>query len=150
MGPTCSRIRALTLRPSSIAASSGRSRPIKSTCHLVDGEDRGDGQAAFDGFDDAVMIVDIKLMTSLDQDDAGTHAFSVGDDGAGFYPVGFCFVAGSDATGCVGHHGHDADGLAAELGPVLLFTRGEIGVEIDEEPIQIGGVLAARGWRRRI
>jgi hypothetical protein len=40
--------------------------------------------------------------------------------------------------------------LAVELRPILLFTRGEIRVEIDEEPIQFGGVLAARGWRRRI
>ncbi len=49
---------------------------------------------------------------------------------------GLGFVAGGDAAGGVGHHGDDADGTAAQLGPDLLLDRGEVGVEIDEEPVE--------------
>jgi hypothetical protein len=54
--------------------------------HLVDGEDGGDGQAAFDGFDDAVVVVDVDLVAGLDEDEAGAHALGLGDDGSGATP----------------------------------------------------------------
>ncbi len=150
MGPTCSRMRALTLRPSSMAA---KQRPLaahEAAGHFVDGEHGGDGQAAFDGFDDAVMVVGVDLVAALDQHDVGAHAFGVGNDGAGPDAEGLGLVAGGDADGCVGHHGDDADWTAAQLGAHLLLDRGEIGVQIDEEPVHHGtgdrlGVAASRG-----
>jgi hypothetical protein len=65
----------------------------------------------------------------------GAEAFGVGDDGAGFDAEGFGLVAGGDADGGVGHHGDDGDGAAAELGTDLLLDGGEVGVEVDEEPV---------------
>jgi hypothetical protein len=42
-------------------------------------------------------------------------------------------VAGGDATRRLGHHRHDADRLAAQLGPELLLATGKEAVHIDEE-----------------
>ena len=51
---------------------------------------------------------------------------------------GFGLVAGGDTDGGVGHHGDDAHRAAAQLGARLLLHRGEVGVEVDEEPVQLG------------
>ena len=55
------------------------------------------GQAAFDGFDDAVMVVDVDFVAGFDEDDLGTEALGVGDDGAGFDAEGLGLVAGRNA-----------------------------------------------------
>ncbi len=106
--------------------------------HLVDGEDGSDGEAAFDGFDDAVVVVDVDLVAGLDEDDLGAHAFGVANEGAGADAEGLGLVAGGDAAGGVGKHGHNGDGPAAQIGADLLLDRGEVGVEIDEEPVEAG------------
>jgi len=121
--------------------------------HFVDGLDGADRHAAFDGFDDAVVVVDIDLVAGLDKDDLGAQAFGVGDDRTGFNAEGFGLVAGGDADGGIGHHGNDADGTAAQLGADLLLDRCEVGVEIDEEPVETrdgAEILRGRGfWRPR-
>ncbi len=116
--------------------------------HFVDGEDGADGEAAFDGFDDAVVVVDVDFVAGLDEDEAGTHAFGVADHGSGFDAEGFGLVAGGDADGGVGHHGDDADGAAAQLGASFLLNGGEVGVEIDEEPVEggAGSLVLRRDW----
>ena len=108
----------------------------------------GDGQAALDRLDNAMVVLDIELMTGFDEDDVGAQLFGVGDDGAGFDAVGLGLVTGGDAAGCVGHHGDDADRAAAQVGPVLLLDGGKVGVEIDEEPVQFGTRLGSLGVER--
>ena len=115
--------------------------------HLVDGADGGDGHAAFDGFDDAVMVFGVELVARLDENDVGAETFGVGDDGSGAHAEGLGLVAGGDAAGGVGHHGHHAHGTAAQLRPRLLLARGEVGVEIDEEPVERGILRGFRGGR---
>ena len=108
----------------------------EAAAHLVDGVDAGDGEAAFNGFDDAVVEFDVELVAGFDELDLGTEAAGVGDDGAGFDAEGLGFVTGGDATGGFGHHGENADGLATELGTGLLLDTGEVGVEVDKEPTE--------------
>ena len=113
--------------------------------HLVDGADGGDGDAAFDGFDDAVMEFGIELVARLDENDLGAQALGVCDDGTGFDAEGLGLVAGGDAAGGIGHHGHHAHGPAAQLGTGFLFAGSEVGVEVDEKPVErgiLGGVFA--------
>ncbi len=50
--------------------------------------------------------------------------------------------------GGVGHHGNDADRPAAQLGADLLLDRGEVGVEIDEEPVDVGAGEGFERWMR--
>ena len=69
----------------------------------------------------------------------GAHAFGVGDDGSGADAEGLGLITGRDADGCVGHHGNDADRPAAQFGADLLLDGGEVGVEIDEEPVDARG-----------
>ena len=48
----------------------GQQRPFaahEAAGHFVDGENGGDGQAAFDGFDDAVMVFGVDLVAALDE-----------------------------------------------------------------------------------
>ena len=146
MAPTRSRMCCLTCRPRSRAATQRPLAAHEAAGHLVDGADGGDGQAAFDGLDDAVVVVDVELVAGLDEDDAGADALGVGDHGAGVDAEGLGLVAGGDAAGGVGHHGDHGDGPAAQLGAGLLLDGGEVGVEIDEEPVQRGilrGISAA-------
>jgi hypothetical protein len=97
--------------------------------------DGGDGETAFDGFNDAVVVVGVDFVAAFNEYDVGAEALRVGDDGAGFDAEGFGFVTGGDADGSVGHHGDDGDGTAAELGTDLLLDGGKVGVEVDEEPV---------------
>ena len=46
--------------------------------HLVDREHRGHRQAALHGLDNAVMVLDVKLVARLDQHNSGTHSLGVG------------------------------------------------------------------------
>ena len=108
--------------------------------HLVDGADGSDGNAALDGFDDAVMVLGVDFVAAFDENDLRAHALGVGDDGSGAHAEGLGLVAGGDAAGGVGHHGHHADGPAAQLGPDLLLDGGEVGVQIDEEPVEQGSL----------
>ena len=85
--------------------------------HLVDGADGGDRHAALDGFDDAVVVVGVDFVAPLDENNVGAHALGVGDNGSGAHAEGLGLVAGGDAAGGVGHHGHHADRAAAQLGP---------------------------------
>ena len=41
------------------------------------------GRQLFDGFDDAVVVVDVDLVAGLDQDDVGAEALGFADLGAG-------------------------------------------------------------------
>ena len=103
----------------------GEQRPLaadQAAGHLVDGADGGDRHAAFHGFDDAVVVLDVELVARLDENDLGAHALGVGDDGSGSDAEGLGLVAGGDAAGGVGHHGHHADGPAAQLRPRLLLA----------------------------
>ena len=104
--------------------------------HLVDGADGRDRHAAFDGLDNAVVVLGVDLVAALDQHDLRAHALGVGDDGSGAHAEGLGLVAGRDAAGGVGHHGHHAHRPAAQLGPRLLLHRGKVGVQIDEEPVE--------------
>jgi hypothetical protein len=100
--------------------------------------DSGDGHAAFHGFDDAVVVLGVKLVAGLDEDEIGAHFFGIADGSAGFYAVSFGLVAGGDAASSVGHHGDHGDGAVAEIGARLLLDGGEVGVEVDEEPVDEG------------
>jgi len=111
----------------------------EATGHFVDGEDGGDGEAALDGFDDAVVVVNVDFVTGLDEDEVRAHAFGFCNDGAGADAEGFGFVASGDGDGGVGHHGDDGDGTAAELGADFLLDGSEVGVEVDEEPVEFRG-----------
>jgi len=106
--------------------------------------DGGDGETAFDGFNDTVVVVGVDFMAAFDEDDVGAEAFGVGDDGAGFDAEGFGLVAGGDADGGVGHHGDDGDRAAAELRADFLLDGGEIGVEVNEEPVEVRPGVGAR------
>ena len=106
--------------------------------HFVDGQDGGYGKAAFDGFDNAAMVVDVDFVAGLDEDDVRAHAFGVGDDGSGADAEGLGFIAGGDAAGGIGHHGNDADGPAAQFGADFLLDRSKVGVQVDEEPVDRG------------
>jgi hypothetical protein len=107
--------------------------------HFVDGEDGGDGEAALDGFDDAVVVVNVDFVAGLYEDEVRAHAFGFGNDCAGADTEGLGFVAGGDGHGGIGHHGDDGDGAAAEFGADLLLDGGEVGVEVDEEPVELRG-----------
>ena len=86
------------------------------------------------------MVFGVELVAAFDQHDLGAHALGVGDDGSGPHAEGLGLVAGGDAAGGVGHHGHHAHRPAAQLGPRLLLHRGKVGVQIDEEPVQHGSL----------
>ncbi len=150
MGPTRSRIALLDSAAEVQGCQQGPFAAHEAAGHFIDGENRGDGQAAFDGFDDAVMVVDVDFVAGFDEDDLGAHAFGLGDDGAGFDAEGFGLIAGRDADGGVGHHGDDGDGTAAQFGADLLLDGGEIGVEIDEEPVEAGAGGRILRWRKRL
>ena len=64
--------------------------------------------------------------------------------------MGLGLVTCCDANGCVGHHGHDTDRTAAQIGPDLLLNGREIGVQIDEQPVERGGLaLVLSGGMRQ-
>ncbi len=114
--------------------------------HLVDGHDGRDGNAALDRLDDPIVIVDVNFVARLDQLQAWTHPFRFADLRAGTNPEGLRLVACCDGAGSVGHDGHDGDRAPAEFRPQLLLDRGEVGVQIEEEPPQAGpGILDAGG-----
>jgi hypothetical protein len=56
---------------------------------------------------------------------------------AGFDAISLGLVADGDTTARLGFNtnGHNGDGLAPQFGAKFLFDRGEIGVEIDKQPI---------------
>jgi hypothetical protein len=112
--------------------------------HLVDGEHGRHRQATLHGFHDAVMVLDILLVPRFQQYNAGTHPLGVGHHRAGLHAEGLGLVTGGKATGCVGHHGHNAHRTAAQLGPKILLHRGKIGVQIDKQPVQMRAALRRR------
>jgi len=118
--------------------------------HFVDGEDGGDGQAAFDGFDDAVVVLGIELMAGFNEDDVGAEGAGIVDEGAGFDAESLGLIAGGEADGGVGDHGDDGDGAVAELGSVLLLDGGKVGVEVDEEPVEAGDDGRGIRWSRGV
>ena len=143
MSPTRSRMRAFTLR-AQFHGGEQRAFPAHQPAgHFVDRADRGDRKAAFHRFHHPVVILDIELVPALDQHDFRAQAPGVGHDGAGPHAEGLGLVTGGNAAGCVGQHGNDADRFAAQFRPVLLLHGGEVGIEIDEEPVQ--GRIACRG-----
>ncbi len=120
--------------------------------HLVDGADGRHRHAAFHGFHDAVMVLGVELVAAFHQHNLRAHALGVGNNGSGPHAERLGLVAGRNAAGGVGHHGHHAYGPAAQLGPRLLLDAGKVGVQIDEEPVQqalgrtrlFGGVRPSR------
>jgi hypothetical protein len=104
--------------------------------HLVDGHDGGNGHAALDRFDDAIVIVDVNLVARLDQLNPRTHAFCLADLRTGADPVGLRLIAGRNSAGGVSHDGHDGDRPAAKFRPQLLLDGGEVRVQVEEEPPQ--------------
>jgi len=118
----------------------GAKRPFpahQAASHFIDGANGGNRDAAFDGFDHAVMVVNVNLVPGLNENEIGAHAFCFGDDRAGTDAEGLGLVAGSDADSGIGHHGDDCNRLAAQLGTHLLLDRSEVGVEVDKEPIDV-------------
>ena len=61
---------------------------------------------------DAVVVLDVDVVTGGDADEVWAHFFSVANDCTGFDAVCFCFVRGGDGAGVVGVHGDDGDGFA--------------------------------------
>ncbi len=106
--------------------------------HFVDGADGGDGDAALDGLDDAVVVVDIDIVTGLDEGDRRAESAGFRNLGAGADAACLGLVGGGDGTGGVRHDGNDGDGAVAEVGAELLFDGGEVGVEVEEEPVETG------------
>ena len=136
MVPTRSRMVCLHAHAEIDGGEEGALAADEAAGHLVDGADSGDGHAAFHGFDDAMVVFGVDLVARLDENDLGAHALGVGDDGSGAHAEGLGLVAGGDAAGGVGHHGHHAHRTAAQLRPRLLLARGKVGVEVDEEPVE--------------
>ena len=96
------------------------------------------------GFDDGLqlaVIADVNLGTCLDDDDAGTKPAGLGDADIAIEAEFFRLDTDGDAAGRLGHHRHDADGLAAQLRALLLLDGGEVGVEIDGERAEHGPIL---------
>jgi len=89
------------------------------------------GQVGHDHFDEGAVILDVGLGPRLDDDEAGANFARVGHAGVAGEAGGLRLEADGDAAGGLGHHRHDAHGLAAQLRPLLLLARGEEGVEID-------------------
>ena len=85
-----------------------------------------------------MVVLDVKLVPSLDEGDSGAEAFGLADDGSGFHAEGFGLIAGGDGAGGIGHDGDDGDGAIAELRAELLLDGGKVGVEVEEEPLNGG------------
>lgn len=97
-----------------------------------------------DGFE-AAVVVDVDLGSRLDDDDAGAEAARLGDAAVALEAEFFGVGAEGDEAGGLGEHGDDADGFAAQLGPLLLFDGGEERIEIDGEIAERhGGETVAR------
>ena len=150
-GPDLVKDAGLDLAPKLHGCQQGTLAAHQAAGHFVDGEDGRDGQAAFDGLNNAAMVVHVDFVAGLDQDDFRAHPLGVGDDCPGSNAKGLGLITSCNATGCVCHHGDDSNGTAAQFGTDLLLTRGEVGVEVDEKPIDGGaskGLL--RDERRRL
>ena len=126
--------------------------------HFVDGGDFGDGQAGVDGFADAVVVLDIELMSCLNQHKVGASFFGFPDHRACFDAEGFGFIAGGDGAGAVGQHLDDGDGATTQFGALLLFAGREEAIEVEEKPVDevvVGGArvhvvfLSRRRWGRQ-
>ncbi len=79
------------------------------------------------------MVVDINLGARFDDDDAGAAFAGLGDAAVALEAEFFRVGADGNEPGGLGEDGHDADGFAAELRPLLLLDGGEEGIEVDGE-----------------
>jgi hypothetical protein len=86
-----------------------------------------------------VVILDVKLVPSFDEDKAGAHPLRFADLSASFYAKGFGLITGGDGASGVGHYRNNSDRVVAKLGTQLLLDGGKVGVEIKKEPAN---------WRR--
>jgi hypothetical protein len=66
-----------------------------------------------------------------------TEHLGVRNTEAGFDAISLSLIANRYTAARLGFNtnGQDGDGLAAQFGAKFLFDRGEIGVEIDKQPI---------------
>jgi hypothetical protein len=106
----------------------------KAAGHLVDGHDRGHGDAALDRFDNFVVVLNVELVPSLDQLNAGAEAFGFADLGSSADAKGLGLITGGDGAGGVGHNRDHGNRPIAQLGAEFLLDRGEIRIEVEKEP----------------
>jgi len=97
------------------------------------------------------MELRVEIVAALDEHDVWAESPGIGDHGPGAHAEGFGFIAGGDADGGVGHHGNYADRAPAQLRAYLLLDGGEVGIEIDEKPVDVGtgDAFRRRGWGGR-
>jgi hypothetical protein len=85
-----------------------------------------------------MMVVHVEFVASLDQHNIGAEPLGLADLGPGANSILLCFITGRDTAGCIGHDGYHGQGTVAQLRPQFLFHGREIGIEIEEEPLQAG------------
>jgi hypothetical protein len=120
----------------------------KAAGHLVNGHDRGHGEAGLNSLNYPMVVVHIEFMPGLHQHDAGAEPLGLANLGSGSHPIAFGLVTGSDTAGCIRHQRNHCHRAAAELRPQLLLHRGEVGIEVQEQPLQPGIPHPERiGWR---
>jgi len=92
-----------------------------------------------------VVVLDVYLVSRLDEGDFGAETFGVGDERAGFDSESFGFITGGDGTGGIGHDGDNGNRAVTELWAELLLDGGEVGVKVEEEPAEGRRIGLVRG-----
>jgi hypothetical protein len=82
-----------------------------------------------------VVVLNIESRPRLDQDDVRAECPGVGHVRACLNPVSLRLVAGSDAARALRIDRDNAYRLPTQLRSQLLLDGREVGVEIDEEPV---------------
>src|SRR5208283_944704 len=97
--------------------------------------------------DDLLLVFHIQLGAGNHDLDVRTQDFCIGNRGSRFHAVSLRLITRSKAAGGIGIDGNDSDRAAAQFGNVLLLHRSEIGVEVEEEPIDYGKLAFGVGWK---
>ena len=107
--------------------------------HLVDGADVGDGDGAVDRLYQAPVPFDVQRRSRGDNGDARTARARLAHHRAGGDAMGLRLVAGGDQAGGFRVHRSHAHRPAAQRRHLVLFHRGEVAVEVDEQAAQAHG-----------
>ena len=94
-----------------------------------------DGDTTLDCGRYAVMKFDVEAGAGRNQNDVGAQLFGLQRAASRLYPIHLCLVAGSYAASVICVYRYDADGLSTQLWHQLLLHRGEVGIQIHEQPV---------------
>jgi hypothetical protein len=109
--------------------------PHQAARHFVNRTDFLDWKARIDGGDDAVVVLDIKLVPRLNQHEVRAAFFGLPYRRASFDAERSGFVTGGNGARAIRHHLNNRHWTTAQLRTILLFAGREIAVEVEEEPV---------------